>query len=252
LRRVLAGHQRFAVRVCALALLATAGFGAAASPHALGGAFQTSTEPTTTAPPPDPPPTTVPRPDPAPPPPAPRRPQPRPQPAPPQPPPAPPPPAASREPLRAEPVSPPPAASASRPPRTKAAPRRRSAAARTVERSATPKLARNPTVAALRLGEHIRQLEEAEIPGVLAPELVAVPVSSAATEPPSYRIDTSLVLLAALGLGTLLIVFSATPDAVLARGPLGSSVARARVEVALMGVAIIALAATIYLIVASS
>jgi hypothetical protein len=156
------------------------------------------------------------------------------------------------EPPPAEPVSPPPAVSASLPRRTTAAPRKRRVIARTVERTPTPKLALNPTIAALRLGEHIRQLEEAATPGVVAPELVAVPVTSGATEPPSSGFDTSLVLLAALGLGTFLIVFSATPDAVLVRGPLGSSVARLRVEVGLMGVAILALAATIYLIVATS
>jgi outer membrane biosynthesis protein TonB len=250
LRRLDALRRLSVLRASALVLLAAAGFTAAASPHAFGGAFQTSTAPTT-APPPDPPPTTVPPPDPAPPPPAPPpppRPQPQPQPAAPPPPP----PAADVTPPPPSAIAPPPAASEPAPARTTTRPRRRPASAARGQRPAPAKLAANPAVAALRLGAELGHAGSAARPKVLDATLASAPVPSAAAEQAASGLDTPLVLLVALGIGGLLLLFSATPDAVLVRGPIGSSAVRARVEVGLIGAAIVVLAGAVYLVVASS
>lgn len=252
-QRVHAERRRSVARGCALVLLAGAGFTAAASPHALGGPFQTSPEPTTTAPAPDPVPTTIPRPDPAPPPPPPR-PQPQPPPAAPPPPAAvqpPPPPPAEPPPPPPVPVAPP-AAVAPPPAPSRPRPRRARVAIPRVERPVGATLAADPTVAALRVGERARHARPAATPSVLGAQFAAARTAVVAAEAPASGFDPSLVLLAVLGLGALLLVFSATPDAVLMRGPMGNTAVRARVEVGLLGGAIVALVAAAYLVVASS
>ena len=60
----------------------------------------------------------------------------------------------------------------------------------------------------------------------------------------------SLALLAALGLGALLLTFSAVPDTVLARGPHAVAVLRARVEIGLLGAAIVVLVGAVFLVAA--
>ena len=241
------------MRACAVTLLAAAGFGLAASSHAFGSPAQTEPEPTTTAPPPDPAPTTVPRPDPAPPPPPPR-PSPQPQPAPPPPasptpPSSPPPPALSASPPPVAPVRP---LSAPKPSRAdlRQAPRRRSRPA-PLQPAREERVALTPKMAALRIGERIRGFDEDALRPVAA-GFVEVPAAAALRDAPTAPFVPSLAILAALGLGTLLLAFSAVPDAILVRGPRGVSFVRARVEVGLIGGAIVAIVAAVYFVGAAS
>jgi hypothetical protein len=60
----------------------------------------------------------------------------------------------------------------------------------------------------------------------------------------------SLALFAALGLGALLLTFSTVPDAILARGPRGLSLVRARVEIGLVGAGIMLLAGATFFVAA--
>jgi hypothetical protein len=254
-RRLPAEGRRWLLRASAIALLAAAGFAAAISPHALGGPTQTGPEPTTTAPPPDPAPTTSPRPDPAPPPPPPPpRPAPAPQPPPPPPPPAPPPAPPATE--LSAPPSPParsaPVAStkpvAPRPP-APVRPRRRVVPANGA-RPAPPRTL-TPEVAAIRFGERVRSVVEGRPQRVPATELVAASVSSSAGDGRTAGSVASLAaLLGALGLGALLLTFSAVPDTVLARGPHAVAVLRARVEIGLLGAAIVVLVGAVFLVAA--
>ena len=262
-RRRVVAERSSAMRACAVTLLAAAGFGLAASSHAFGSPSQTEPEPTTTAPPPDPAPTTVPRPDPAPPPPPVPRPRPQPQTASPAPPPPPAPPAPSASPPPPPPPSaspPPPVApvtsvSAPKPNRADQAqaPRRRSRPA-PLKPAHEERVALTPTIAALRIGERLRGYEEVARSRVAGARFVRAPTPAAAavTDAPSAPFVPSLAILAALGLGTMLLAFSAVPDVILARGPRGVSFVRARVEVGLMGGAIVALVAAVYFVGASS
>jgi hypothetical protein len=65
-------------------------------------------------------------------------------------------------------------------------------------------------------------------------------------------VNLTLVLVSVLGVGALLIVCSTAPDRLVMRTPLGLSMVRARVELALIGTAIVALVFATYLVVASS
>jgi outer membrane biosynthesis protein TonB len=252
-RRRVVAERSSAMRACAVTLLAAAGFGLAASSHAFGSPSQTEPEPTTTAPPPDPAPTTVPRPDPAPPPPPVPRPRPQPQPVSPPPPPPPPPPAPSASPPA--PVAPVTSVSAPKPSRAdqRQAPRRRSRPA-PLQPAREERVGLTPTIAALRIGERLRGYEEVARSRVAGARFVRAPTPAAAavTDAPSAPFVPSLAILAALGLGTMLLAFSAVPDVILARGPRGVSFVRARVEVGLMGGAIVALVAAVYFVGASS
>jgi hypothetical protein len=115
-----------------------------------------------------------------------------------------------------------------------------------------PAIAANPDVAALRLGERLRAADALRDAAVLEPELAtpALPSSLASVSPqrPPAGLAPGLILLAALGLGALMIIVSATPDAVLARGRRGNAIARARVEVALAGAGIVGIVALVYVL----
>jgi protein TonB len=249
-RRLLGSSRQSVARACAVALVAAAGFSAAASPHALGGPTQTEPEPTTTAPPPDPVPTTVPQPDPAPPPPPPRRtPRPQPQPPPPAPPAAESSAPSSPPPPPPPPVTPPPAEAAARKAAAKPRPRRRPAAAPRVEPLASRPL--TPRVAALRFGERIRHTAQEGTEPVAPLELAIAPVPNQVTGRSAASSAASLALLAALALGALLLTFSAVPNAILARGPHGLAVVRARVEIGLIGAAIVVLAGAMFFVAGS-
>ena len=111
----------------------------------------------------------------------------------------------------------------------------------------------SPKAAALRIGERISGFEEVSARrGVAGAVLVELPAAGSMTRAPSAPFVPSLAILAALGLGTLLIAFSAVPDAILVRGPHGVSFVRARVEVGLIGGAIVALVAAVYFVGAAS
>jgi hypothetical protein len=114
---------------------------------------------------------------------------------------------------------------------------------------ATPKLELSPAVAALRLGERIRGVADEMVPPLVETELAATPVAAAQRSGGGF--DPSLVMLAGVALGALLLVFSLTPDPILVRS-FGLSAVRARFEVGLLGGAIVALATAMYLIAASS
>ena len=250
-RRVGAEGRRWLLRTSVLALVAAAGLAAAISPHALGGPTQTGPEPTTTAPPPDPAPTTVPRPDPAPPPPPPPRPTSAPQPPQPPPPPPPPPPPVTELSAPSSPPPPsPPAASTKAAPRPPAPvrPRRRLV---TADRARpTPPRTLPPQVAAIRFGERVRGVVGDLPEQVPAARLVAASVPTSASDGRTASSVASLALLAALGLGALLLTFSAVPDTVLARGPHAVAVLRARVEIGLLGAAIVVLVGAVFLVAA--
>lgn len=109
-----------------------------------------------------------------------------------------------------------------------------------------------PKAAALRIGERVDGFQEVAVRRVAAAGPVAAPAAASVANVPSAPFVPLLAILAALGVGTLLLAFSAVPDAILVRGPRGVSFVRARVEVGLIGGAIVALVAAVYVVGGSS
>lgn len=100
----------------------------------------------------------------------------------------------------------------------------------------------------LRLGERIADVAHEATPRLAPSELVAAETRGFAVDEAPAMSAFSLALFAALGLGALLLTFSAVPDAILVRGPHGIAVVRARVEIGLIGAAIVVLVGAIFFV----